>query len=282
MSADLFRKQKFRVAVTACSLALSYSYADAQASTVEGQSVTGQPYVGVFGGGGDASKKTDVEQRGVAFNNPAGNALLALQVDAHGHSGKFGGWLAGAHFGYEFASGICLIPALELEGYYFRSTKGERTGFITNNTIAEHDFLDTLPFRAGVFVGEFILALRAPSTAKLHWLEPYVGGGIGGAVTWIDHAKSEQNSPAEPGINHFNSDSSASDGAFVGQFKAGVRFNFLSHWRLFAEYRYLHIPKTRYTFGFTQYSTHAPTSHWILNLGKLNFNFGVVGLDYKF
>jgi opacity protein-like surface antigen len=101
---------------------------------------------------------------------------------------------------------------------------------------------------------------------------------------WIAGAHSEQDSPAEPGVNHFNSKSTASAGAFAAQFKGGLRFNVHRHWRLFAEYRYLYFASTNYMFGFTQYPElgHAPTSNWMVHLGQLGYNLGILGLDYKF
>lgn len=238
----------------------------------------GGTYLGVFGGGGSTSK-THISQRGFAFNNA--DPRLALLVHATGRGGNYGVGLVGAHFGYEFDSGICLIPALGLEGFYLGSNSGEKV-HLNNPTFFEHDFHNKLPLRAGVLLGEFVLSLRAPSTSKWRWIEPYVGGGFGGGVLWIHHAKATQLSPAEPDVNHFNSRTTASDSALAAQFKGGFRFNLNSHWRLFAEYRYIYFPSTSYMFGFTQYPTHVPTSNWIVKLGKLNFNLGVVGLDYKF
>lgn len=267
MSVDLFRKYKLAGAFALLSLTMPCSSLFAH-----GQ---GQAYIGVFGGGGGAVK-THVTQSGFAFNMP--DPRDALLVDATGQSGDFGSAMAGGHFGYEFKLGKYVRPALEFEGFYLRSCGGEKTSSLFNPTFFEHDFVDKLPLRNVSFFGNFIFAVQLP----WKWLEPYVGGGIGGAIVWIEKAHSQQDSPAEPGINHFNSKPTASDSAFTAQLKTGLRFNIHRHWRIFAEYRYLYLASTTYIFGFTEYSTHAPTSNWILDLGKLDYNLGVLGLEYKF
>jgi opacity protein-like surface antigen len=238
----------------------------------------GNLYIGAFGGGGEAYR-TDVDQRGFAFNNP--DPRMALSVMAKGESGRFGSSLAGGRLGYEFPTCTSLTPAVEFEGFYLRSCRGEETSFLYNPTLAEHAFVDTLPLRSVTFFGNATLSYQLPF---LRWLEPYIGGGIGGAIVWLSQAHSEQDSPAEPGINHFNSKTTASDSAFTVQFKGGLRFHLACHWRFFAEYRYLYIAPTTYILGFTQYPQlgHAPTSNWILHLAKLQYNIGTAGIEYCF
>lgn len=265
MPLDLLRKTKL-AGFTFALLSLSSPYLFSEA------------YVGVFGGGGNAYK-VDVSQYGFAFRDP--DVTQALHVLAEGKSGHFNSAMVGAHVGYDFSLGKYLLPAIEFEGFYLRACSGKETDFLINATFLEHAFVDTLPLRSFSFFGNVLLALHLPC---VKWLEPYVGGGIGGAAMWISHAFSEQDSPAEPGINHFNSKSSASDGAFTVQFKTGLRFNVHKHWRLFIEYRFLHVASTSYNFGFTQYPSieHVPTSNWMLHLKELNYNLGTIGVEYKF
>ena len=238
----------------------------------------GKFYLGAFGGGGK-SDSTHVTQRGFAFNNP--DPRLALSVKAQGHSGHFASGMVGGHIGYEVPTKICLLPSFEFEGFYLCAFGGKKTSFLFNPTLAVHAFVDTLPTRSVSFFGNVYLAFKIPH-AK--WLQPYVAGGIGGAIMWISHAHSEQDSPEEPGVNHFNSKPSASDSTLTAQFKTGLRFILNRHWRLFAEYRYLYQGSTTYMFGFTQYPQlgHAPTSNWILDLGTLHYNIGSAGLEYRF
>lgn len=266
MLVDFFRKHKLIGTLALCAL------------TMPGADLFGDAYVGIFGGGGDTSK-THVTQRGFAFRYDS--ALDALSVVARGKSGNFSSGMGGLHVGYEFCASKYLRPAIEFETFYLSSCGGETTGILDNPTYFEHSFVDTFPLRMVTFFGHGILAVHIPC---VKWLEPYVGGGIGGAAVWIAHARSEQDSPAEPGINHFNSKPSASSGAFAAQFKAGLRFNIHRRWRIFAEYRYLFIASTSYIFGFTQYATaeHAPTSNWIVHFHPLNYNLGVIGLEYRF
>lgn len=267
MLTNLLKKYKLAATLAFCTLAMSHPY------------LSGNAYVGVFGGGG-ASDEVTVKQRGFAFNTP--DATAALAVIATGDSGNFASAIVGAHAGYDFETCMWLRPALEFEGFYLRACSGRETDFLFNPHLAEHAFVDKLPLRAMLFFGDFILAFQLPDPVA--WLEPYIAGGAGGGVVWISRAHSEQDSPEEPGINHFNSNPSASDGAFAAQFKGGFRFNVHRHWRLFAEYRYLFIKATTYTFGFTQYPTaeHAPTSNWIVHLQGLNYNIGTIGLEFVF
>ena len=57
----------------------------------------------------------------------------------------------------------------------------------------------------------------------------------------------------------------------------------MDHLSIFAEYRYLHVSATNYTFGSTVYPTaHAETSNWDSHLGSMNFNTGIFGIEYGF
>lgn len=65
------------------------------------------------------------------------------------------------------------------------------------------------------------------------------------------------------------------------QFKAGLKREMTKNLFMFAEYRYLSINSTRYTFGETL-PPHFPTDAWDVSLGRQAYNLFVVGLQYKF
>lgn len=235
-------------------------------------------YVGVFGGLG-RSGSSHVSQKGIAFFSPP------LDVDAEGSARRASAALGGIQIGYQLrqmqikSCGWCITPAIELEASYLKR-RHNKTGDLINITdrLPEHDFIDTLPMHSGVFLINGILAFNIPS---LKCVQPYIGAGLGTTKTWIRGADSEQVSPVEVGVNHFNSRTNDSDWAFAAQAKVGVRFNLSCNWRLFAEYRFLHQSSTNYTFGDTQYPTHVPTTDWKLHFDSMNYNLAVVGIQYS-
>lgn len=240
---------------------------------VQTRSVTDGFYLGAFGGYG-APMHNNLSQTGTAFF-PSG----PLVVDASGRSREsFGGGWGGLHVGYEwspFVMSPCwsLVPAVELEGYYMGVTE---KGDVTNATIAEHDFRNTLPMHTWVIMADTVWALKIPQWDAI----PYIGVGIGTADISISGANSLQTSPSEPGVNHFNSNTKSSRWAFAAQGRGGIRLVIDCHWRVFAEYRYLYITATNYTFGQTIYPTHVPTTNWGVGIGGMSNNMGALGIEY--
>ena len=240
-------------------------------------------YIGVFGGG-SASENTDMTQSGVAFHEPPEN------VSVQGTSQLKTGAIGGSHLGYEWAeiriggsSGWGLFPAVEVEGYYLGTSE---TGGLANSQpeptipVGHHAFTDSSNLNMGVLLANSIFTFKTPWFKKIL---PYVGGGIGGAITSISNANSAQTAPtAEPGINHFNSNPNASSSSFAAQGKIGLRAEVLEHLSLFAEYRYLYVAAANYTFGSTVYSSHVPTTDWNTHYGSMGFNTGIFGIEYGF
>jgi opacity protein-like surface antigen len=251
-------------------------------------------YLGIFGGG-SASESTDMTQSGVAFYEPP------LNVNVQGTSQSKTGAIGGSHLGYEWseipmgsASGWGLRPAVEIEGYYLGTSQ---SGGLANSQaepaageralvpIGAHTFTDSSNLNMGVLLANSIFTFKTPWFKKIF---PYVGGGIGGAITSISNANSAQTGTnsvgpaAEPGINHFNSNPNASSSSFATQGKIGIRAELLDHLSLFAEYRYLYIAATNYTFGSTVYSSHVPTTNWNTHYGSMGFNTGIFGIEYGF
>jgi hypothetical protein len=65
------------------------------------------------------------------------------------------------------------------------------------------------------------------------------------------------------------------------QFKAGLKGEVTPNLLLFAEYRYLSINSTGYTFGSTL-PPHFPTDAWQVSLGPQAYNLVVAGLQFRF
>lgn len=112
------------------------------------------------------------------------------------------------------------------------------------------------------------------------WLRPYIGGGIGGAVLSISNAEALQVSPLEAGVNHYNTNTHDKDATFAGQIKVGSTFTVSQHVSIFAEYRWLYLAPSTYTFGSTVYPEHAATSAWRVDMGSQNYNMGTAGIRY--
>ncbi|MBX5453818.1 MAG: porin family protein [Acidobacteriia bacterium] len=238
-------------------------------------------YIGLFGGGG-ASNNDPITQKGTAFiTSPLGPLVVNARGNADSHSAGMGG----VHIGYEWrgwelgnpGSGWGILPALEFEGFYLGTTQ---TGTLNNPTprVQEHRFFDSFSLDTGVVLANAVFTLQTPSRFR-----PYIGVGLGAALVSVSGADSLQESPPEPGINHFNSNPTAIGGNLAAQLKVGAHYEFTSHWSAFVEYRLLFINNTSYFFGSTVYpGIHAPTSPWKVGFGDMFFNLGVAGVDYRF
>jgi opacity protein-like surface antigen len=245
---------------------------------------TGKIYAGVFGGAG-SSNRVNIAQFGTAFFREAEGGALA--VDAFGRLHRRTVGLVGGQVGYQWAERFLsslnlpwgLAPAVELEGYYL--SKSKFTGHEINNDtrrLPEHDFLVTYPTRAGIFLSNAVLNLNIPNLNRFH---PYVAAGIGAAVVTIHRAQALQVAPPEIGINHYNSNPGDTEATFAAQTKVGLNFDFTQNINIFAEYRWLYIPNSKYSFGSTVYQGHAPTSSWLVKLSTQNYNMGAVGIRYS-
>lgn len=236
-------------------------------------------YIGMFGGLGTA-ESASLQQRGAVLL-PPGSPLPILPVDAKGSTNSKGLAAGGIHVGYEWkrwdlGSHWGLRPAAEMEGLYLgkHSPVGEMP---VMPRVLGTQYV-TIPMTAGVFLANAVFTLQTPLTDKVL---PYVGVGIGMASLSI-HGSDSAN-PSEPGINHFNSNPDASDSAFVFQLKLGLKSEVYQNLFLFAEYRYISINSTSYTFGATDYpGLHLPTTEWHVDLGHQQYNLFIVGLQYKF
>ena len=262
-------------------------------------------YLGLFGGG-STSDSSDFTQSGVAFKRePIDQHNYDLSVDVKGSSGSQTGALGGLHVGYEFSeilmcnaySGWGLRPAVELEGYYLGTSKSGTLsnpqtelgvpvggGDYHNIPAGDHVFKDSFNLDMGILLANSVFTFKTPWASNIF---PYIGGGVGAAITSISGADSAQYGPGTPElspyINHFNSNTNASSSSFATQAKVGIRAEILDHVSVFAEYRYLYVSATNHTFGSTVYpGIHAETTAWDSHFGSTNFHSGVLGIEYGF
>lgn len=265
-------------AVSGCALALSASIAYSGAMGPASIELPGKIYVGVFGGGGSVTND-GITQYGTAFFTEAVGGPLA--VDSFGTSESSSTGMIGGHIGFAWPGNMGvhfpLTPAVELEGYYMGGVQVDGHD-ISNDTLRldEHDFHVTYPVKTGVFL---VNAVLNSNNSVFGRFKPYVGVGIGSAVVSISGANSTQLSPPEFGINHYSADPDDTAVAFAAQPKAGVRFDF-GHASVFAEYRFLYLSETEYTFGSTVALGHAPTSPWQVKIKPQYYNMGTVGIDF--
>jgi len=244
-------------------------------------STSSRLYIGGFGGG-LYSNKTRIIQRGTAFFEEDVGGPLA--VEGRGKSRRNSTGYGGIQIGYEWSlssrymgcSGWSIIPAAEVEAYWYSHTK---KGHLMNPSarLPEHDFADSFPMDVGVYLLNGVFALNNRCFGKFI---PYLGGGIGVAHIDIRRAKSLQVEPPEVGINHFNAGRSDSSWAFAAQVKTGLRFNVYDRFHIFGEYRLLYLDSSRYVFGSTQYPTHVPTSPWNVDIKNTWYNAFAVGLQF--
>lgn len=265
----------FLLALTATAFA---SHAQAQSTAV---TAPGKVYVGVFGGSG-SSNNFNGSQYGTAFYIESLGGPLAVNAFGKVHNKSAGFY--GAQLGYQ-AQGIALMstsqwtlgPAVELEGYSM--SRKSFTGDLTNNTarLPEHDFVVTYPMSRSVFLGNAVLSLDNPCI-RFH---PYVGLGIGSGLVRISGADATQVAPVEAGVNHYNANTSDSNSAFAGQIKLGVSYDINQYVSVFADYRWLYLASTHFTFGSTVYAGHPETSSWQVKLDAQRYNMGNIGLRFN-
>lgn len=279
------RKRHFLAGCLTPVVLLSFNIASAaEAVTTETQQSTEQSalsapsrnvYIGVFGGGGNASTSS-ISQSGTAlYSDP----LTVNAKNINNASDSAG--MVGLYVGYQWPAlfkkaevNWSVTPAIELEGYYLGSTLNATLDNETDR-LPEHQFDVSYPMNTGVFLTNARFTVNYDNS-KAH---PYLALGVGPAIIAIDNATSTQIAPPES-VNHYNSDPNASDWALAAQSKLGVRYEIMDRTSVFAEYRFLLLSSTSYTFGSTQYDSHAATTPWTVDIGTQYYNMAVAGIQY--
>lgn len=263
-------------AVSGCLLALSAGMAySGTMGPVTTSSV--KVYVGVFGGAG-ALSSGDMTQYGTAlFPIDQGGPLA---VDSFGRHDSSSMGMVGGHIGFAWPSAALnwpVSPAVELEGFYMGGVKVEGHD-ISNNTerLSEHDFLVHYPLKTGVFL---VNAVLNANDGMFGNFKPYIGVGIGSAVQSVSGASSIQVAPPEA-VNHYNGNPDDKAIAFAVQPKIGVHYDLGSRASVFAEYRFVYLSETSYTFGSTVAAGHAVTTPWSVTMGPQYYNMGTIGIDF--
>jgi len=278
-------------------------------------------YLGAFAGAGKTDNQT-VKQSAVAYKRDNEELMhdnlespWDLFVDVKGNVKRDTLGLGGVHVGYEWAANAFNIkPAAELEAFYIGADQesnlrnpAQENGVYTSSGTSEHDgehvagdisayhsiapgvhqFANKMNMNMGLVMANGIFTYETQSMFK-----PYVGAGIGLAYIRMTSATSYQTGPggqelingAGSGpVNHFNSKTHDSDVAFASQAKVGVRAEIDSHWSAFAEYRYLRVASSSFTFGDTNYpGFHVETSDWKVKNDSMDFHVGIAGIEYAF
>lgn len=281
----------------------------AYATTTKPLEIPKNIYVGAFGGVAGADRVNAI-QSAIAYRfigqifpgqTTPTDENYNLYVHVAGSQKTNTGGIAGLHIGYianEFNLGENqqwhLAPRFELEGYYLGA---KFSGVLTNPILEpavlnngaaspshsisayQHVFVNDFNLNTGVLMLNTLFDLRSSLSSKYI---PYAGAGIGFAFNTLSGANSDQTRPFNEDVNHFNADSSSSDSIFSAQTRLGLRRTISDHFSLFAEYRYLYLSPSTYTFGNTYYPGYHPdTSKWAVSLGSMNFQTGVFGIDYK-
>ncbi len=282
---------------------------------------SGGLYIGAFGGIGSSGGQS-IAQNGTAHKGFSGEGeyegnyyTYDLPVAQSGHSTHESSTVFGGQIGYEWGNGSGLAPAIEVEGLYLTADQNAdleneddeiptkiaviHDGVKTTVTdraelsmvqhhgeLAEgpHTFNNTANMKVAMFMLNGVMSYHATSK-----LTPYVGVGFGMALVNMKDAVSLQTGPGgvektggRDDVNHFNSKDSAKDSVFAAQAKAGLRFQISGKTSLFAEYRYVNLASTDYTFGATIYPDHAPTDAWIVEHGSMHLHNGLVGIRFGF
>lgn len=237
-------------------------------------------YFGAFGGAGGVNHESSSQLGTVFFPIGAGGPLV---VNAFGDARTDTVRVGGAFLGYKLNAWAqtmpwALAPSVELEGYYFGATQTGTLIDPNSANINERSFRVAYPMDNGAILANGVLSFDNP--AGWTSLRPYVGGGVGAAVVSITGANSTQIDPFEAGINHYITNTRDTDWTFAAQVKAGFNYSVTPQVGLFAEYRFLYLSPTDYTFGSTQYPSHVPTTNWNVHLSSMYYNMGTVGIRY--
>jgi hypothetical protein len=252
-------------------------------SNVRGQEILNQScgffsnrlYMGFFGGGGISASSR--------FNQ---NGLSNLFVKTKLQPSSAG--IGGVHLGYQWpgfrvTDMVWALPNIELEGYYLGTTQSGEWSTILNwphrnkhVTIANR--VNSFPMNMGVL---FLNGGLEFSDLTFYQFHLYFGGGLGASFVSISRAHFNQINLGERDMSHFDSKGNANEWAFAGQGKGGFSFDMTARLRVFAEYRFLYIAPTDYTFRSKKLPHHSPPIKRNIRFDRLIYNMGAAGFEFN-
>lgn len=105
--------------------------------------------------------------------------------------------------------------------------------------------------------------------------------GVGFTAATLKKAESLQSSPApvDPGyettidnggiiVNHFNTQPNASNNLMFSQFRLGTKIQLVKNLALRIDARGMYMGESKFIFGSTKYTDHAPTDNWTYMIDK--------------
>ena len=105
--------------------------------------------------------------------------------------------------------------------------------------------------------------------------------GVGFTAATLKKAESLQSSPApvDPGyettidnggiiVNHFNTQPNASNNLMFSQFRLGTKIQLVKNLTLRIDARGMYMGESKFIFGSTKYTDHAPTDNWTYMIDK--------------
>ena len=105
--------------------------------------------------------------------------------------------------------------------------------------------------------------------------------GVGFTAAKLKNAESLQSSPApvDPGyettidnggiiVNHFNTQPNASNNLMFSQFRLGTKIQLVKNIALRIDARGMYMGESKFIFGSTKYTDHAPTDNWTYIIDK--------------
>ncbi|MBM3194181.1 MAG: hypothetical protein FJZ60_00270 [Chlamydiae bacterium] len=240
----------------------------------------GRFYAGVYGGGGGFTV-SNITQAAIKYNSPSQGGTT--YVTAYGGGRTAGVGMAGLQAGYLWPDLVDNNPrratpksvsiGTEFEGYYLGTKLSSNLGsnFSTFNS--------TFPINGGTLLGSLVFHFGMYEQSRYHL---FLGGAAGASVLTAHNATSYQVQPLQTGINHFNTQTTATAWTFAAQGKAGLMFDVNEHFKVSGEYRFLYLTPARFRFGSTSYAGHPPTTPWRVKFGNMFVNMGDLGISYYF
>ena len=243
----------------------------------------------------------NTHQTGIAHKRGNFNAFgtdFDLQVNVKGESERSMGYTYGLSYGSVWnKEGRKLNPGFEIDLFYnnvlHKSKFSNPSTEVVTNVVGpnldsvldfveehynagHHKFSNTMTMNS--WNAAVNLTLSYDFSPKIS-----VNGalGVGFSSATLKNAESLQSSPAplDPGyettidngggiVNHFNSKQNASNNVMFGQFRLGAKIKLVNNLALQIDARGIYTGESKFIFGSTKYTDHAPTDNWTYTIDK--------------